>query len=267
MKIYDLIPKEGNFEKFLLKLCKSYLRNYNQFSYNPYKNGEFQLVNKLSQLDFKTIFDVGSNVGNWSLYVRKFFLHSFIHSFEISKSTFSVLRGGEIEDKKIQLNNFGLSDKESDILYKDFGPNSELNTTVLDGSYHDNYLRHDLIKCHVTTGDLYCSRKNINYIDLLKIDVEGGESLVLNGFSNLLSEKKIRVIQFEYGYHSADARFLMKDFFLFFKKFGYIIGKINTGPIFFLGDRWDYKYNNFDSGPNYIAINKYDLELLNLLGK
>ncbi len=52
-----------------------------------------------------------------------------------------------------------------------------------------------------------------------------------------------------------------------FKKFSYIIGRLNRGPIFFWGDRWDYKYNDFNSGPNYIAINKYDLELVNLLGK
>jgi FkbM family methyltransferase len=265
MKIYDLIPKESNFEKFLLKLCKSYLKNYNQFSYNPYKNGEFELLNKLSKLNFETIFDVGSNIGDWSLYARKIFLHSFIHCFEISKSTFSALK--RIEDKKIQLNNFGLSDKELEILYKDYGQNSAVNTTVLEGTIHDNYLKPELIKCKVTTGDLYCSRKNINHIDLLKIDVEGAESSVLYGFSNFLSEKKIRIIQFEYGYHNGDAKFLMKDFFYFFKKFSYIIGRLNHGPISFLGDSWDYKYNDFNSGPNYIAINKYDLELIKLLGK
>ena len=265
MKIFNLIPRGSVFGKFLLKLCKSYLNHYNKFSYNPYENGEFQLLNKLSKLDFKTIFDVGSNIGDWSRNARKCFLNSFIHCFEISKSTFSVLK--DLDDIKIQLNNFGLSDKESQIYYKDYGYNSGVNTIVLDGSFHDNSLKYQLIKCNVTTGDLYCSKKDINYIDFLKIDVEGAESSVLYGFHNLLSKQKIRVIQFEYGYHNGDAKFLMKDFFNFFKKFNYIIGKVNCGPIIFLGDTWDYKYNDFNSGPNYVAINKYDLELLNLLSK
>ena len=32
-------------------------------------------------------------------------------------------------------------------------------------------------------------------------------------------------------------------------------------------DKSHQSYNDFNSGPNYIAINKYDLELVNLLGK
>ena len=51
----------------------------------------------------------------------------------------------------------------------------------------------------VQTGDAYCTRHRIERIDLLKIDVEGAEHLVLRGFERMLHERRIEVIQFEYG--------------------------------------------------------------------
>ena len=75
-------------------------------------------------------------------------------------------------------------------------------------------------------------------------------------------KKNVRLIQFEYGYANGDAKFLMKDFFIFFKKNNYIVAKLRKKIKF---EKWNYSFNDFNSGPNYIAIKDDDYEIRSLL--
>lgn len=229
-----------------------------EFSYNFYENGEHELIKKLSKFKFKTLFDVGCNLGEWASIAESFFPDSDIHTFEISPSSFENSTKRLVK-KNFHLNNFGLADKNEEINYKDYGINSQLNTIITNCTFHDSKIPHNVAKGFVKTGDEYCKTKNIKYIDFLKIDTEGAEHLVLKGFSDLLSKQSIRLIQFEYGYANGDAKFLMKDFFDFFRKFGYSVAKLRKKILF---TEWSYEYNDFKSGPNYIAIKKNDHEIV-----
>jgi hypothetical protein len=53
------------------------------------------------------------------------------------------------------------------------------------------------INVEIRTGDTFCAEAGISAIDLLKIDTEGYDYYVLQGFKRMLREKRIRVIQFE----------------------------------------------------------------------
>jgi hypothetical protein len=79
----------------------------------------------------------------------------------------------------------------------------------------------------------------------------------------MLQKRMIRIVQFEYGYVNGDVHFLMKDFYEFFKEFGYVVAKLTKGPLNFR--EFKYSDNDFKSGPNYVAIHKDDVELLALL--
>ena len=61
--------------------------------------------------------------------------------------------------------------------------------------------------------DSFCEQQMIDEVDFLKIDVEGGELEVLRGASNLLEEKKIKVIQFEFNAMNVLSRSFLKDFY------------------------------------------------------
>jgi hypothetical protein len=52
----------------------------------------------------------------------------------------------------------------------------------------------------------------VNEIDLLKIDVEGGELNVLKGCKGAIREKKIKVIHFEFNEMNTLCRVFFKDF-------------------------------------------------------
>jgi hypothetical protein len=134
---------------------------------------------------------------------------------------------------------------------------------LLNAKYHDKAINPKLLDGSLVSGDEYCQNKNIEAIDFLKIDVEGAEHLVLHGFTEMLKKHSIRIVQFEYGYTNGDAKFLMRDFYDFFEKLDYKVGKIRKDEIDF--SEWTYQHNDFNSGPNYVAIQKEDNELKSLL--
>jgi hypothetical protein len=55
-----------------------YIEKYEGFSYDVKKNGESLLVNSLKDFEFKTVFDVGANIGSgstpflWKVLCRNF---------------------------------------------------------------------------------------------------------------------------------------------------------------------------------------------------
>lgn len=254
------ISKKDAFESLLNNFCNLYIDYYRDYNYNFETNGEASLLSRLSSLPFETIFDVGANNGKWTQTANKYFQNSKFHTFEITKSLHDVLQSKLNGDRYVN-NRFGLSDSSAEITYRDFGEHSAVNSTQLDFNFH----RFDstYATANVVRGDDYCINNGISKIDFLKIDVEGHEPKVLEGFSNMLKNKAIRIIQFEYGYVNGDVKFLMKDFYNFFNNYGYIISRVVNGPNIFTD--FTYDMNDFKSGPNYIAIHKTDSELFSIL--
>jgi FkbM family methyltransferase len=234
--------------KLLYKYARKYVKLYEGFSYNFARNGEQLLLEKLALMDVNTVFDVGANVGEWTGMALDFFPKARIHSFELSEKTFKLLVKNVRQDRAV-LNNVGLSDSVGVIKYRDYGEGSGVNTMVLGADFHGAC---ELVDGMVTTGDVYCQQHGISFIDLLKIDVEGGESYVLQGFRKMLAEKRIKVVQFEYGYTNGDVHFLMKDFFGFFEDLGYKVGVLKPRGVVF--SDFHYRLNDFESGPNFIAV-------------
>jgi FkbM family methyltransferase len=228
------------------------------FSYDFYENGEYQLLRRLKGLGIGTIFDVGSNVGDWARIANQIFPAADIHCFELSSTTFTSLVRN-LAAPAYTLNNVGLSDSTASVTYKDYGADSTVNTVLLATKFHDKTMAPTLATAQVTTGAAYCEQHAINEIDLLKIDVEGAESLVLKGFEPLFRQHAIRIVQFEYGYANGDAHFLMRDFFEFFESHGYRVGRLQKAAVDFAP--WSYRHNDFDSGPNYVAIRQSDAEV------
>ena len=246
----------------LYRFAKNYISKYEGFSYDFNNNGEKQLIEKLKTVDIKTVFDVGANVGGWTNIALKNFPNARIYSFELSEATFETLQKN-VNDKNTVLSNIGLSDVNGNITYKDYGKRFGVNSTIMEASFPDTFSTYEIKSAAVQTGDSFCSEHNIDSIDLLKIDVEGAEHKVLSGFSEMLQGKKIKVIQFEYGYAHGDAHFLMKDFYKLLNKSGYILGPMKPSGVLFRD--FSHALNNFDSGPNFVAVDSEQSEIINLI--
>lgn len=181
--------------------------------------GELYLMRQLSG-KLKTIFDVGSNVGEWTRLAREFNPEAQIHSFEVLGSVFKKQMGNLQPDDKMILNSFGLA-HQTGIVEMAYNPEYDAISTMFQefdvGS--DNKESGFIVK-----GDDYVRARKVDYIDFLKIDVEGAEQLVLQGLSETI-KNKVGIIFFEYGFVNVLSKFLLVDAYRILQPLGYKIGK------------------------------------------
>ena len=159
------------------------------------------------------LFDVGAHHGETIINFQKNFDFEQIHSFEVSKENFNVLSRNykDFEDKKIIINNFGLSNKSNELQFNQFIESSSSTISKINvkslyfkrkikilGSLKNNRDYYKTYKVKLDSLDNYMEKKNVDKIDLLKIDTEGHEYFVLKGGSRNLP--KINYIYFEHHY-------------------------------------------------------------------
>lgn len=237
----------------LYKFSNIYIDTYRDFSYDSTKNGEHEIIIRALKTYNKKIvfFDVGANVGDWTKFMISNARSFKGHLFELSTDTFATLKNNlkNYQSENLVLNNFGLSDKAGEIEFKDYGRDNGGNTILLNASYHKK--QYSISKATIETGDSYIQELGVSRINFLKIDTEGSEFFVLNGFKKAFKNKIIDIVQFEYGYTHGDAKTLMQDFFHFFEQNGYIVGRLTPHGVMF--KTFEYTDNDFKSGPNYIA--------------
>lgn len=257
-KIFKRNTHNGFF-KALAGFGRSMNRLYENRNHNPENNGEQVVLRKLNSLSPKIIFDGGANVGDYSLLAAKNCPDAKVFSFEPVKSTFDLLVKNISEEKNIFPINFGL-----------YSENAKKEIQIYDSHTHSslyelkgvNYSAQKTELIELVTGDSFLQKNNINKIDFLKLDVEGAELDALRGFENSLKEKKVRAIQFEYGYINITSKNLLADYYDFFERHNYQIGKIYPKRVEFR----EYHFRQEDFiGPNFIAIHKSDDELKKIL--
>lgn len=237
--------------KALFTFSNMYIDEYRHFSYDAEENGEKDIVRTLAKVGTQNpvFFDVGANVGDWTGFVASQFPEFTAHLFELSRTTYQDLQARYAANGNIKVNNVALSDKAGTIEYVDFGKNDGGNTILLNANYHKKDSR--LVQANAMRGDDYCTENGVKHIHFLKIDTEGAEYFVLKGFEEMLKNKAVDIVQFEYGYTHADAKTLMKDFFALFESCGYSVGRLHKGGVTFKS--FSYSDNDFKSGPNYVA--------------
>jgi len=239
--------------------CRRYLAWYGNLSYDIRTNGESFILETLAAFAPGTLFDVGANIGDWSIAAATRCPHASVHAFEIAAPTWDILRERTRQFPQIKAWNIGFADVAGPIRIRHYGSLSALTTST---DYPHPFAFTEL-DAEVMTGDAFASAHGIEHIDLLKIDVEGMEHRVLNGFREMLSRKLIDLIQFEYGRVNIVNRFLLRDFYSFFRERGYVVGKVFPNH----ADIRDYDLKDEDfMGPNYLACRQDKPEYLQALG-
>jgi FkbM family methyltransferase len=200
--------------------------------YRPYDielNGERWLIERLTAGDPSVLFDVGANRAEWSRIAHRILPRATIHAFEIVPETFAILKANVLESNNIVANPFGLADRDGEIEIHSGGGGSPHSSIVPDFVGRIESTR----RCRVMTGDSYMRERNIERIDLLKMDVEGSEHLVLAGLQNAIGRGAIDVVQFEYGRINIITHFLLYDFYRLLEGAGYAVGQLNPTSVEF----------------------------------
>jgi FkbM family methyltransferase len=240
-------------------LCRRFLAWHGNFSYDLLTNGECFVLETVSGFSPRMIFDVGANVGDWSIAATSRCPTAKIHALEIAPPTFEALAANTRHLPNLHCENVGLSDRADSISIRHYAECPAL-TTVTDYPHPFAFTE---IKARVVAGDTYTDQKGIPHIDLLKIDVEGMEQGVFSGFRGMFERRAIDLVQFEYGRVSILNHFLLRDAYSFFRERGYAVGKIFPNYV----DFRDYDMSDEDfMGPNYLACREELTGHLSALG-
>lgn len=215
-------------------------------------HGELWMQEKLAG-KLNTIFDVGSNIGEWTYMARQHQPQAEIHTFEIIPNTYrKFLKNIDIDDKIVP-NGFGLSNQAGTLDMK-YRPDYDAVSTYLHDLKVDGF---EWRKGLTMTGDQYVDSRQIDYIDYLKVDTEGAEGMVFEGFNETLRRGKVGIIQFEYGYAAILSKWLLVDAFRLLTPLGFHLGRLTKDGIMF----HEYAlYHETFNGPDYVAVHASKME-------
>lgn len=167
------------------------------------------LSDKFNYNNFSILVDVGSHKGEYINSIKKKFNIEKIYGFEPNPDIYKILKK-KIIDKKINLFNYGISNKSGKInFYKNLETSSstinKLNTKSK--YYKKKYLLLNFFKSkqvekkieiNVLRLDEFMQSNKIHKIDLIKIDTEGYEFTVLKSLDKKI--KDVRIIHFEHHF-------------------------------------------------------------------
>ena len=207
------------------------------------------------------VFDIGANLGQWTMRVLKRKVNCNYHLFEPSIDLFRKLSFNlfyEIEKGKIVVNNYAISNCEATKLFYYYSKFPGNSTFYRRGSKVEgppfNIGKPEIEEISSISLDKYCKEKGISLIDFLKIDTEGSEWEILKGARNLISNGRIDFIQFEYGECFRDAGSTLREVYKYLVNYKYEIFKMLPDRLKyvrrFISFREDYKWCNF------LAVNK-----------
>ncbi|MEL7038529.1 MAG: FkbM family methyltransferase [Cyanobacteria bacterium J06592_8] len=152
--------------------------------------------------EIKTIFDIGANIGQTSLFLNKHFNNAEIFAFEPASQTFKSLCENSQHAERIKPFNLAVGSQEDELLIS-IRENSELNTLVRESS-KNTALEKTVETVKVTTVDTFCQQQKIEKIDLLKMDVQGFELEVLKGAESYLKNNLVSFIYSEVSFEKAN---------------------------------------------------------------
>jgi FkbM family methyltransferase len=242
--------------------------NTKNLGYNDdqiYSNGEWNAIQHFIKKG-DVVFDLGASRGNWSHLVFSVANPEMVYAFEPI-----IDCCGEMYKKfhfrkniKIINNAAGSEDKEIDFhIYKNNYDLAEASNAFGRPEIEKNLnINVEIIKIHQIKLDDFCDGQKIDKIDFMKIDVEGSELFVLQGFERGLEKNIAKIVQFEFGGCWKDSKTKLKDAFKLLSKYNYCIFRIFKDGLIYIDNWYDELENYLHS--NYLCLSLGKLEEMNL---
>lgn len=188
------------------------------FNMGSYEKSEADMCLSLIKPGF-TIFDVGANVGWFSLIISKNIPNISLSSFEPIPATFEILNRNIAINGNLPVTtyNFGFYSEDTSLtLYYDSecsGKTSAANLAEIEVSE---------VKCNFKKMDTFVKDEKIRELDFVKCDVEGSEYFVYQGgletltkFKPIIFTEMLRKWSAKFDYHP-------NDIINFLNKIGYL---------------------------------------------
>lgn len=216
--LYRILFAKKYFRRFNYAILRFGLTGLGILNYkNIRSSGEYYLINnilkKLVTNKNPVFFDVGANIGSFSVLLLERFPHATIHAFEPHPRNYEQLLTN-ISSTKIKCHNIALGEKNDTILLFDQDQNS--------GTTYASIFQEVITEIHkqpaqsypipIRSLDTFMKEEGIQFIDYLKIDTEGNDLSVLAGATTMLKSGKIGFIHFEFNEMNIISRVYLRDF-------------------------------------------------------
>lgn len=181
-----------------------------QFGYDVRKlpNGSISFMNPLEAqrtllkgVNQPIIFDVGAHHGDMAARYRSLFPESTIYCFEPFDESFELLARRFAHDSRIKTVRRAVSDKtaarEFFVSHRD-ATNSLLPRPLISRRYYPKGAgQKTTIKVQTTSLDDFLQKERVESIDILKLDIQGGELMALRGAEQTLKNNNVSLIFIE----------------------------------------------------------------------
>lgn len=150
------------------------------------------LAKKLPGQEIRLVFDVGANIGQTAAEARAAFPAARLHCFEPAPGARALLEAAVADDAAVEVLPFALGARDGAAVFRARG--HDTGNGIVQGEPGG-----ERIRIRVEHGDGYCARRGIGAVDLLKIDTEGHDLHVLQGFDAMLRGQAVGLVQVEVG--------------------------------------------------------------------
>lgn len=176
-----------------------------------------------------TIFDLGANEGKTVARYRGLFPSAEIHCFEPGDEAFAALVQRFAADSAVKPQRLAVSrasGRQQFFMNKFSETNSLLRVSPESERYVDPSMTDNIGAIEVETVSLddFCRARQITHIDILKMDIQGGELMALEGASRLFANSAISLIYTEILFTSLyENQASFDDLMCFLRGHGYAI--------------------------------------------
>lgn len=223
---------------WLIKLTGYYIFKK---KYLPIGTDLLEDINTKINIEIKTIFDVGANIGQSTLLYSKVFPKANIMSFEPISYTFKDLERNTEKLKNVTLFQFAFGEKMGMAEVKLFDESKSALNSLKHGSMNsENAAKIEVVEVN-TIDEFLKKNPEIKNIDLLKIDTEGFEIQVLTGAISALKSGRIKLVFLEVGFSKFNLRSTyISEFHDFFDSNNFSFFGLYDMSIQRIGDKYHY---------------------------
>jgi FkbM family methyltransferase len=192
-----------------------------------YEKAESEMLENLVQ-DGDTFFDIGANIGWYSLNIAASRRATQVHCFEPLPKTWKQLQANLAINgfTNIQPHHFGFSNQAGSFPFY-YYPEGSGNAS---GANLTGRTDVEVVECHVQTLDQYTADSGVR-VDVIKCDVEGAELLVFQGGQATLARDKPIVFSEILRKWSAKFNYHPNAIFQLFGSLGYSAFSVGGGQL------------------------------------
>lgn len=185
------------------------------FDFNVLEPNDSEIIFKMVK-EGDVVFDIGANIGWYSIHLAKQVGNGHIHSFEPIPATFAQLGQNLALNgfRNVSINNVALSETPQ-VLKFYFSPQYSAAASARNITGSAEMIE---MECQAITLDQYVAENNVSKLDFIKCDVEGAEYFVYKGGLKTLANLKpivftemLRKWAAKFDYHPNDIIALFKD--------------------------------------------------------